>query len=135
MLSSDASIELEWCTVIEDHAGIIRSGGCSKRTLLPNGHAIDLGAVTRNLSYAVATIGCDAVSEALLAITDCNDTLGVAIPCNIVNAASDDVVFSCCPSAYCRCMMEKTHTLRSTLSDTVPHSYTSRNITTGNVEA
>jgi len=59
------------------------------------------------------------VTESLFTITHSDDTLRVAIPCNVVDAASDDVVF----------------TLGGTFTLAVPYAYGTRNITTGYVEA
>ena len=50
--------------------------------------------MTRNLTNAVAAVGSDAVAEALFAVSDGDDTLRVAVPGNVVDTTSNDVVFS-----------------------------------------
>jgi hypothetical protein len=59
------------------------------------------------------------VTETLFTVTHSNNTLRVAIPGNIVDTASDDVVFSLCGA----------------LTLAVPDAYGTRDITTGYVEA
>jgi len=59
------------------------------------------------------------VTESLFTITHSDDTLRVAIPGNVVDAASNDVVFS----------------LGGTLTLAVPYAYGTRDITTSYVEA
>jgi hypothetical protein len=59
------------------------------------------------------------VAETLFTVTDSNDTLRVAVPSNIVDTTSNDVVFS----------------LGSALALAVPHTYGTRDITTGYVVA
>jgi hypothetical protein len=46
------------------------------------------------LTHAVARVCRYAVSESLFAVPNSNDALAVSIPCDVVYAASYDVVFS-----------------------------------------
>jgi len=59
------------------------------------------------------------VAETLFTVTDSDDTLRVAIPSDVVDAASNDVVFS----------------LGGALALAVPYTYGTRDITTGYVKA
>ena len=99
VLPSEARVELERGTVVEDQAGVVGTGGGTERSLLTDRDGVDLRRVSRDLSHAVATVGGDAVSKALLSIANRYDALRIAVPCQVVDAACDDVVFACCLSA------------------------------------
>ena len=81
--------------MVEDQAGVVGARGSTKRSLLANGHAVDLRRVSGDFAHAVTAICCNAMSEALLAVADCYDALRVAVPCQVVDAASNDVVVAC----------------------------------------
>ena len=78
--------------MVEDETAVVRSGHSSQRSLLTDRNAVDLLRVSGDLAYAVTAVCRDAVSESLLAVTDRNDSLRVAIPCNVVDSPGDDVV-------------------------------------------
>lgn len=50
--------------------------------------------MARDLADAVAAVSGDAVAEALAAVADSYDALGVAVPGDVVDAAGDDMVFT-----------------------------------------
>jgi len=81
--------------MVEGQTRVVRSSGCSERSLLPDGNTVDLRALAGDLADTVTTICSDTVAEALLAVTYSNDALTVAIPCNIVDPTSDDLIFTC----------------------------------------
>jgi hypothetical protein len=48
-----------------------------------------------DLTDRVAAVGRDAVTKALLAVADGDNALRVAVPGDVVDAAVDNVVFTC----------------------------------------
>lgn len=110
--------------MVEDQARIVRSGSCAKRALLPDCDAVDLRAVTRDLTNTVTAVCSDTMSETFFAITNSNYALRVAVPSNVIDTASNDVVFTCkLLSASLFSSRNKRHTLCSTLANAVPYSY------------
>ena len=56
--------------------------------------------MSRDLANAVPTVCCDAVSETFFAVSYSDDSLAVAIPRNVIDAARNDVIFSCFVLAF-----------------------------------
>lgn len=71
-----------------------------------------------DLSNGVSTIPSNTVAISLLAIADGNNTLGVAVPGQIVNSTINNAVF----------------TLGDSFADTIPYPHDSSSVTTCNVE-
>jgi hypothetical protein len=69
---------------------IVTTGSSSYRSLLAYAHAINLLVVSADLTNSVSRVGGDTVSESFSAITNGDDPLTVAIPCNIVDTPSND---------------------------------------------
>ena len=98
---------------------IITASSRPDRSLLPYANAVDLRAVSTDFSNRIPTVGGNAVSKLLLAVSDGYYALAISIPGYIINTATYDRVFAFC----------------STLADTVPDAYSSGNITAGDVVA
>lgn len=85
--------------MVEDKAAVVAASCRPQRSLLPYAHAIDLACVPADLAHCVATVCCDAVTEFLLAVTDCDNTLAVSIPSEIVYPSGYDLILALCNSA------------------------------------
>lgn len=80
--------------MVEDEAGIIATGRRAQGALLPDVNAINLRRMPRYLADTVAAVSGYAVAEAFLAVADCDYALGVAIPGEVVYAASYYMIFA-----------------------------------------
>lgn len=118
MSLADRIVELERCPVVEDNSHVVAASGCSQGSLLSNRNRVDLLRVSHNLTDGVSTVPSNAVSVALLSITNGNDTLGIAVPGQVINSTIDNAVVALCDS----------------VTNTVPDSDYTTSITTGDVE-
>ena len=96
VLVAQASVIFEGRAVQEDEGCVVGSGGGAERALLPDGHAVDLGGMPGDLADGISAVRGDAVTETLLTVSYRNDTLRVAVPGDVVDAACNDVVFALC---------------------------------------
>lgn len=117
MLPSQTRIEPEWHPMEKCQTRIITPSSRSNRSLLSYANAVDLRAVSTDFSNRISTVGGNTMSELFLTVTDGYYTLAVSIPGYVVNTATYDRVFALC----------------STFADTVPDSYGSSHVTTGDV--
>lgn len=112
-----ARVELERRAVVEPHAGIVAPCRGPKGPLLPHRHAVDLRAVAGDFAHGIARIRRDAVAEFFSPVPHGDDASGVAIPCQVVDAAPDELIFS----------------FSGPFSDTIPHPDRARYVSAGNV--
>ena len=94
VLGARAGVELERWAMEKAQSCIVTTGSSSHRSLLAYAYAVDLLVVAADFAHGVSRVGCDAVSESLSAITDGDDPLTIAIPCYVIDASSNDRVFS-----------------------------------------
>ena len=87
-------IEFERCAVVEDRTGIISCSRGPERPLLPYAHAIDLRRMPTDGAHCVPGIRGNAMSKFFFPISYCDQSLAVAVPCQIIDAARDDRVLS-----------------------------------------
>ncbi|KAJ5355375.1 uncharacterized protein N7496_012587 [Penicillium cataractarum] len=119
VLVTNAGVELEGCAVVEDQLLIVTRGRSAERPLLPDRDRVDLLRVAVNFTDGVSTVPGNAVSVALLSVTDSNDALRVTVPSQVIDPAVDNAVVA----------------LGNTLSNTVPHSHSTGSITASNIES
>lgn len=119
MLLADRIVELERRSMVEDNPHVVTASGCSQGSLLSNRNGVDLLCVSHNLTNGVSAVPGNAVSVALLSIADGNNTLGIAVPGQIIDSTIDNAIVALCDS----------------VTNTVPDSDYTAGITTSDVEA
>lgn len=94
MFILDAGIEFKRRPVVENEVLIIARGGGAERSLLSDGDGVDLLGMTIDFADGISTVPGNAMTITLFPVANSNDTLGIAVPGQIVNAAVDNAVFS-----------------------------------------
>lgn len=98
MLFTNASVEFEGCAVVENDVLVVTGSGRAEGALLSDGHRVDLLCVADDFSDGVSAVPCDAMTVALLPVSDGDDALGVTVPGQVVDSTVDDTVLALCES-------------------------------------
>jgi hypothetical protein len=80
VLFANAGVEFKWRAVVEDQPLVVAGGRGAQWPLLSDRDGIDLLRVAVDFSDGVAAVPADAVAVSLLAVTDGDDALRVAVP-------------------------------------------------------
>ena len=96
VLAPDRSIELEWRTMVEDEARVVSGCSRSQRALLSNGNGIDGPCMTVYFTNSISTIPGEEMTVSLSSISYGDDSLRVAVPCNVIDSTVDNLVATLC---------------------------------------